>query len=117
MMDVLPFKNWSINNVCLLGDAAHATTPNMGQGACQAIEDAYVISECLSKNDPSIAFKEFEKFRIKKAHKIVATSYQLGKISHLSNSLLIYLRNNLFRMLPKSMNKKQLEFIFKLTEL
>ncbi|MFT7011873.1 MAG: 2-polyprenyl-6-methoxyphenol hydroxylase-like FAD-dependent oxidoreductase, partial [Flavobacteriales bacterium] len=29
-----------------IGDSAHATTPNMGQGACQAIEDAFVLSEC-----------------------------------------------------------------------
>ena len=42
--DLLPLKNWHRKGVCLLGDAAHATTPNMGQGACQAIEDAYVLS-------------------------------------------------------------------------
>lgn len=36
-------------NVALLGDAAHATTPNLGQGACQAVEDAFSIAEELSK--------------------------------------------------------------------
>jgi len=34
--DLKPIANWHKGNVCLLGDAAHATTPNMGQGACQA---------------------------------------------------------------------------------
>ncbi|WP_241240815.1 FAD-dependent monooxygenase [Maribacter sp. MJ134] len=47
--DLKPTNTRFKGNVCLIGDAAHATTPNMGQGACQAIEDAYVLSECLNK--------------------------------------------------------------------
>ncbi len=35
--------------MCLLGDAAHALQPNMGQGGCQAIEDAYALADELSK--------------------------------------------------------------------
>lgn len=35
--------------VALLGDAAHAMTPNIGQGGCQAMEDAWVLSRCLDK--------------------------------------------------------------------
>mmetsp|Transcript_5360 Transcript_5360/g.7899 ORF Transcript_5360/g.7899 Transcript_5360/m.7899 type:complete len:554 (+) Transcript_5360:129-1790(+) len=41
------FKKWSQGNVCLLGDAVHAMMPNLGQGGCQAIEDALVIKEEL----------------------------------------------------------------------
>lgn len=47
--DVTPFSNWYKNSACLIGDAAHATTPNLGQGACQAIEDVYVISKLLER--------------------------------------------------------------------
>lgn len=37
----------------LLGDAAHAMQPNMGQGGCQAIEDAYKLARELGKADAS----------------------------------------------------------------
>jgi len=52
-----------------MGDAAHATTPNLGQGACQAIESAYVLAESLSKNnEPNLAFQEYETIRKHKAN-------------------------------------------------
>ena len=40
-------KGWSQGNVALLGDSVHAMMPNLGQGGCQAIEDAYVIAQEL----------------------------------------------------------------------
>jgi flavin-dependent dehydrogenase len=36
----------------LIGDAAHATTPHMGQGSAQAVEDAVVLGELLARNAP-----------------------------------------------------------------
>ena len=41
------FKAWTKGSVALLGDSVHAMMPNLGQGGCQAIEDAYVIAEEL----------------------------------------------------------------------
>ncbi|MCU7583714.1 FAD-dependent monooxygenase, partial [Riemerella anatipestifer] len=49
IIDLKPIDKWQKRNVCLVGDAAHATTPNLGQGACQAIEDAYVLGKLLDK--------------------------------------------------------------------
>jgi len=66
--------------VCLIGDSAHATTPNMGQGACQAIEDAFVLSECLDKYGITKAFFEYQKLRLPKAHQVVKASWLVGKI-------------------------------------
>lgn len=43
-----PIEIWFKNRVVLLGDSAHAAGPTSGQGACQAIEDAYCLAECLS---------------------------------------------------------------------
>jgi len=40
-------RGWTDKNVCLMGDAVHAMMPNLGQGGCQALEDAYVLTECL----------------------------------------------------------------------
>ncbi len=117
ILDLSPTNKWHNENVCLLGDAAHATTPNMGQGACQAIEDAYVLSECLGKFDFHKAFSEYQKLRISKANQIVNTSWTLGKIAHLSNPVLIYLRNQMMKMTPSAMNRKQSNKIFTLAKI
>ncbi|PTT36165.1 monooxygenase, partial [Chryseobacterium sp. HMWF028] len=59
--DLAPLPQWHTENLCLIGDAAHATTPNMGQGACQAIEDAYIIGKLLDKNqDFNAVFEMFQ---------------------------------------------------------
>jgi zeaxanthin epoxidase len=49
LYDRPPNKQWTDGNVALLGDGIHAMMPNLGQGGCQAIEDALVISEELEK--------------------------------------------------------------------
>ncbi|WP_109831983.1 FAD-dependent monooxygenase [Reichenbachiella versicolor] len=115
--DLKPTKGWHKNNVCLIGDAAHATTPNMGQGACQAIEDAFILAECLNKYPLDQAFSKFEKLRIAKAHQVVKTSWAIGKMAHISNPFLSKLRNQLMKSMPESMNRKQTEKIFKLETL
>jgi len=113
--DLRPIKKWQTENVCLVGDAAHATTPNLGQGACQAIEDAYVLGKCLeNETDVQTAFKNYEQIRIKKAHTIVNTSWQVGKIAHLENNYSAWFRNKVMKYMPQSANRKQLEMIFNL---
>ena len=47
--DRAPTLQWQDGNVILVGDSAHAMQPNMGQGGCQALEDAQVLAEELSK--------------------------------------------------------------------
>lgn len=117
IQDVKPFKRWSKNNVCLIGDAAHATTPNMGQGACQAIEDAYVLASYLHKFDHvDKAFMLYEESRIAKAHQVVKTSFMIGKISQLSNPVLMFLRNTVFKMIPSKVNEKQMRSVFKIVD-
>lgn len=114
--DLAPITNWHQGNVCLLGDAAHATTPNMGQGACQSIEDAYILSECLAKYKLNQAFAEFQRLRRPKAHQVVNTSWRLGKIAHWQNPLAIMLRNQLMRITPESISQKQSDRIFQLEQ-
>ncbi len=115
--DLKPTSIWYKDNVCLIGDAAHATTPNMGQGACQAIEDAFVLSECLDKYEITQAFSKYQKLRLPKAHQVVKASWVLGKMAHISNPILIGLRNQMLRLTPSSINRKQNEQIFQLAEI
>ena len=51
--NVTPLPHWSKGRVTLLGDAAQALTPNLGQGACQAIEDAVILAHLLGRVTPS----------------------------------------------------------------
>ena len=115
--DLKPTNIWHKENVCLIGDSAHATTPNMGQGACQAIEDAFVLSECLYKYGTTKAFSEYQKLRLPKAHQVVKASWLVGKMAHLKNPILIGLRNQMLRLTPTSVNRKQNELIFQLAEI
>ena len=113
IIDLKPITKWQNNGACLIGDAAHATTPNMGQGACQAIEDAYTIGQLLdSGKSMANIFSEYERIRLKKAHQIVNTSWTMGKLAHLENGLGIWLRNTFLGAVPASVNNKQLANVF-----
>lgn len=113
IIDLKPMSHWSAENLCLIGDSAHATTPNMGQGGCQAVEDAYVIGKLLeTEKDWNKLFSQFEKIRKDKVHHIVKTSFKIGKIAQWENFTRI--RDFIFRNIPESVNQKQMEKILKL---
>lgn len=113
IIDIKPLKKFAFGNILLLGDAAHATTPNMGQGACMAIEDACVLANLLAKNtEPQSAFQQFERQRIARTTKIVNNSWMIGKVAQWENPLLVSLRNTLIRMTPASATEKQMRFIY-----
>lgn len=114
--DLYPLTEWYDGNVCLMGDAAHATTPNMGQGACQSIEDAYVLSECYHKYTHN-AFQEYQDRRLAKATQVVNASWTLGQVAHMQNPILIGLRNIFMKMTPQSLSRKQSEKIFSLPDI
>lgn len=115
IIDIKPIAQFSFGNILLIGDAAHATTPNMGQGACQAIEDAAVLAHLLETEnelDMPAIFKKFEKRRLMRTRNIVNDSWRIGQIAQLENPILIALRNMAFRMTPKSVSEKQLQTIY-----
>lgn len=114
--DLKPFSNWYHNKACLLGDAAHATTPNLGQGACQAIEDVYVISKLLERHSLEEALQQFPPIRRSKAHAIVRDSWTLGQIAQFRHPLFVFMRNATFRLLPSFIKKQQIKKMFELNE-
>lgn len=115
IIDLNPIPQWHSERVCLIGDAAHATTPNMGQGACQAVEDAYVLGKLLDKGLPlEKTFANYQRLRQKKARMIVNTSWQTGKLSQLENDWGIWVRNTLLKLIPSRINQKQMETVFRL---
>ena len=112
LFDFKPISKWTDGRMALIGDASHATTPNLGQGACQAIEDAYVIAEELNSNDDiALGLNLFQEKRIKKATYITNTSWQFSKITNtsgLAKSILI----KALRLIPDFINQKQFDRIY-----
>ena len=96
IVDRKPVKHWGRGRVTLLGDAAHPTTPNLGQGACQAIEDAVVLASCLRKaSDVHSALRSYESQRLAWTADITNKSWLIGKICQWENPLACWLRNKL----------------------
>jgi 2-polyprenyl-6-methoxyphenol hydroxylase-like FAD-dependent oxidoreductase len=75
-----PIDVWHKGNVVLLGDAAHSPLPTSGQGACQALEDAWHLAKCLkdNSNDLSAAFTLFTELRKSKTSGITIGGRQLA---------------------------------------
>ncbi len=116
LIDLKPIQHWHKKRIVLMGDAAHAVTPNMGQGACQAIEDAYVLSKCLLEyNHHEKAFENYEGLRKAKALKVVNSSWSIGKIAHFQHPLLVAVRNIMLRSLPKGLVEKRNAELFSLS--
>ncbi len=112
--DLKPLDKFVYNRIVLLGDAAHATTPNMGQGACQAIEDAVVLGECLGQEQSiAKALANYEKRRLSRTAKVIRMSRLLGWVSQWENPLLVKTRNALFRATPGFVTQRQMEDIYK----
>ncbi len=107
--DFAPLPRWTMDRITLLGDAAHATTPNMGQGACMAIESAYSLARSLSmEQDHSRAFARYEKERRRRTARVTTQSYAFGIMGQLENGFLCEMRNWMMRLTPRQMVKGQL---------
>lgn len=108
-----PTNHWGEGRVTLLGDAAHPTTPNLGQGACQAIEDAVALAACLSgATDIPLALRAYESQRAKRTRAIVDLSWQIGKVGQIENKFACWLRDAALRHIPKSAQLKQFTSVF-----
>lgn len=107
--DLPPSQPWSRGRVVLLGDAAHATTPNMGQGACQAIESAVVLAQCLAQESTlESSLHHYEAQRAPRTTQITQQSWRIGRIAQVQNKIGCTLRNWVTRLTPTSVTMKQL---------
>jgi 2-polyprenyl-6-methoxyphenol hydroxylase-like FAD-dependent oxidoreductase len=92
----LPLVPFVTGHVVLLGDAAHAMTPNLGRGACSAIEDAAALGTHLrGTSDLSSALSAYDLDRRPATTRLVRTSRRVGQIGQLENRFLRGARDNL----------------------
>jgi 2-polyprenyl-6-methoxyphenol hydroxylase-like FAD-dependent oxidoreductase len=87
-------RHWEHRTAVLLGDAAHAMTPNIGQGAGMAMEDAAVLAEELAKGgEIDHALGNYAQRRKPRVETVVRVSREVGKDGQRSNPLACWLRN------------------------
>jgi 2-polyprenyl-6-methoxyphenol hydroxylase-like FAD-dependent oxidoreductase len=97
--DRKPLKGWGEGRVTLLGDAAHPITPNVGQGACMAIEDAACLAKCLQSGmDLGAAFRRYEALREPRTSYVARQARRIGMIGQWDNPWLVQARDWVTRL-------------------
>jgi 2-polyprenyl-6-methoxyphenol hydroxylase-like FAD-dependent oxidoreductase len=85
--DIDPLPHWHKENVVIIGDAAHAPLPTSGQGACQALEDAWHLVQCLAKQTAlEKVLSDFYQKRIEKTSAAQRVGRQLAQTLFTSGS-------------------------------
>lgn len=108
-----PIGRWSVGRMTLLGDAAHPMTPNLGQGGCQAIEDAVVLDLCLSATgDVAAAFQDYETRRSRRTARVVLEARRFGRVGQLENRFARAIRNLAVRATPLSATLRTLRWLY-----
>jgi 2-polyprenyl-6-methoxyphenol hydroxylase-like FAD-dependent oxidoreductase len=111
--DLKRLSTWSSHRIGLIGDAAHATTPNLGQGGAMAIEDSYSLANAFEKAGLSgKAFELYEQERREKVDWTVATSWNIGRMCHLKNYMMRALRNAILKKALSSGGEKQIRKLY-----
>jgi 2-polyprenyl-6-methoxyphenol hydroxylase-like FAD-dependent oxidoreductase len=107
---------WGTRRVTLLGDAAHAATPNTGEGGSQALLDGVLVGERLAKVDGGLsnaagvaaAVRAFEDEAIPRTTEVLKRAHEIGTFLHLSNPAACLLRNQIFyRATPNRIWRKR----------
>ena len=112
MYDLQSLSQWSEGCVTLVGDAAHAMTPNLGQGACQGLEDAFVLAHALRRVHPiSEAFQCYQHKRLTRATMIATRSRTIGAVAQWDHPFACWLRDHLLMLAPSRVLVKQLEHV------
>lgn len=102
IFDRRPSREWNKNGIVLMGDAAHPTTPNLGQGGCMAIEGAYLLAACLEKYpDFEQATNRYEEMHYPRTKSVTRQSLLNGIMGQWENSALRILRNTIMGLIPQ----------------
>jgi 2-polyprenyl-6-methoxyphenol hydroxylase-like FAD-dependent oxidoreductase len=96
----LPLATFTTGRVVLLGDAAHAMTPNLGQGACAAIEDAGALARLLEREHDDIpaALTAYDSERRPLTSKLIRRSRLIGDLGQLDNRVALTTRDTALRL-------------------
>ncbi|MCL2091437.1 MAG: FAD-dependent oxidoreductase [Micrococcales bacterium] len=91
---------WGRGRVLLLGDAAHAMTPNQGQGAAMAVEDALAVTLALRAGTDG-ALERYRTLRGRRVRQVQLTSRRIGALANLRGPGIAAAREALMRLAPR----------------
>lgn len=112
-----PSPRWGRGAMTLLGDAAHPMTPDLGQGACQAIEDAVVLAACLQEahaeaTSPQAALRRYEALRQPRTAAVVRAAARVGAMAQWRHPWAAGLRDFLNRHVPRPLVERQISSLW-----
>ncbi|MFJ2839351.1 MULTISPECIES: FAD-dependent oxidoreductase [Nocardia] len=99
--DIPALPAFTAGRIALIGDAAHAMTPNLGQGGCQALEDAVVLARLAGEPD---GLTRYDRERRPRTRMIAARSARIGTVAQLSAAPVVALRDTALRLTPASVS-------------
>ncbi|GLY44186.1 FAD-dependent oxidoreductase [Amycolatopsis sp. NBRC 101858] len=103
-----PLETYVRGRVAFLGDAAHAMPPFLGQGGCQALEDAVVLAHSVSTvDDVDAALAAYDAQRRPRSQRVARASVRAGKAGpQLTSPVLTALRMSLLRLVPTKLTAR-----------
>ena len=99
LYELPPLAAYTSGQVALVGDAAHAMTPDLGQGACQALEDAVVLARILASGQ---GLDAYDRERRPRTQMVAHRAHQIGAAAQWASPVAVGLRNTGLRLLPSS---------------
>ena len=112
-LDREPNRTWGTGRMTLLGDAIHPTTPNLGQGGCLAIEDAFVLAGCFKKYGVAEeALRNYERLRYQRTAALTKYSRYYGAVGQSENVWARGLRKTALALVPESIARRLMQIVF-----
>jgi 2-polyprenyl-6-methoxyphenol hydroxylase-like FAD-dependent oxidoreductase len=110
--DRRPARTWSRGRVALIGDAIHPMTPDLAQGACQAIVDATTLATCLAASrDSRAGLREYQHRRWRNAAITTLMARTMGTMGQWEGRITCTSRNTLTRAIPLSLQLRQFDLV------
>jgi 2-polyprenyl-6-methoxyphenol hydroxylase-like FAD-dependent oxidoreductase len=100
----------------LIGDAAHPVQPNIGQGGCMAVEDAFELVKRLSPfaREDSLPplLRQFEASRCARVTRVFTTARQVGQLGQAEGAIACFIRNWVYKLTPTWLADQQFKWLF-----
>ncbi len=104
-----PARRWCRGPVLVVGDAAHPMRPHLGQGGCQALEDAAILGAFLDRDDDvGAAFAAFTAYRRHRVRAVVRESAMIGRIVNMRPPWLSGLASRASALVPEPLLRRHL---------
>ncbi|MFF3014212.1 FAD-dependent monooxygenase [Streptomyces sp. NPDC057939] len=107
-----PLPRLHHGRIAWIGDAAHAMTPNLGQGGCQAVEDAVVLAHLLDALPAPRALAAYTRARLARTDAIRVRARRAGRIAALTHPLAVAARDLALRATPARAARRALDDLF-----